>query len=87
MSIPHLTPTQLRQAAAILERIAELQNELNQIQGGKPEFVPQPVAPAAIEDNGGVPGRKRRKMSASGLARIRAAQKARWARVHAAQGK
>ena len=86
MNISHLTPAKLRQAAEIIERIEELQNQLNEIQGGKADRAVKAVVPVAIEANG-KPARKRRKMSATGLARIRAAQKARWARVHAAQGR
>jgi len=86
MNISHLTPAKLRQAAEIIERIEGLQNQLNEIQGGKADRAVEAMVPAAIEAHG-QPARKRRKMSAAGLARIRAAQKARWARVHAAQGR
>lgn len=75
MSISSLTPVQLRRAASILEKIETLQNKLNKLQGAKTS------APA------GKPGRKRRKISAAGIARIRAAQKARWAKIHAAKRK
>jgi hypothetical protein len=58
-----------------MEKIETLQNKLNKLQGAKTS------APAAK------PGRKRRKISAAGIARIRAAQKARWAKIHAAKRK
>ncbi len=80
MSISNLTPAQLRQAATIIEKIEKLQNQLNHLHGVKT------AAPAAVEADG-KPARKRRKISAAGIARIRAAQKARWAKVHAAKGK
>jgi len=62
------TPKQLRKAANIQEKIQALQNELNSILGGSDE--------AAIEKP-----RKRRKVSAAGRARMRAAQQARWAKM------
>jgi hypothetical protein len=80
MSISHLTPTQLRQAASILEQIEKLQHQLNKIHGVKA------AAPAAAKV--AKPAKKaRKKISAGGIARIRAAQKARWAKIHAAKGK
>ena len=75
MSISNLTPAQLRRAASIIEKIETLQNKLNKLQGTKTS------APAARL------GRRRRNISAAGIARIRAAQKARWAKIHAAQRK
>lgn len=63
------TPTQLRKAADLQEKIQSLQNELNSILGGSDET-------AALA----APKRKR-KMSAAGKAAIRAAQKARWAKI------
>ncbi|MGD0263241.1 MAG: hypothetical protein ABSD29_26040 [Verrucomicrobiota bacterium] len=63
------TPTQLRKAANIQEKIQSLQSELNSILGSPDET-------AAIE----APG-KRREVSAAGRARMRAAQIARWARI------
>lgn len=91
MSISTLTSTQLRQAASILEKIETLQNQLNKLHGAlaapavgrpgrKPGRKPGPKP-------GPKPGHKRRKISAAGIARIRAAQKARWAKIHAAKGK
>ena len=72
MSLSNLTPAQLRKAASIVERIEKLQNQLNDIYGAK------------VSATTAMPGAKRKKMSAAGIARIRAAQKLRWAKVHAA---
>jgi hypothetical protein len=82
MSLTNLTPSQLRKAASLVEKIEKLQNKLNELLG----------APAAAEATEAIeavvkPVHKRKKISAAGIARIRAAQKARWAKVHAAQGK
>jgi hypothetical protein len=62
------TPKQLRKAANIQEKIQSLQSELNSILGNSDE--------ATIEAP-----RKRRKVSAAGRARMRAAQIARWAKI------
>jgi hypothetical protein len=67
-----LTPQQLRRAADVKERMDALQKELNQLLGA-----PAP-APAAAAGSG------RKKISAAGIARIRAAQRARWAAVRSA---
>jgi hypothetical protein len=64
------TPTQLRKAADIQERIESLQNELNAVLGGD-TFTPAEPAEAP----------KKRKFSAAAKARMRAAQQARWARI------
>ncbi len=69
----NLTPQQLRQAAAIKERIEALQRELSRILDGSAPVV------------GTAAGPKRRKMSAAAIARIRAAAKARWAKFRAAR--
>ena len=65
-----LTPAQLKRAAAIKEKIVALEKELTKLVVG-------PVAAAKAV----APAKKKRKMSAAGLARIKAAQKARWAKV------
>jgi hypothetical protein len=70
----NLTPKQLRKAADIKERIETLQEELNQLLGA-------PIETAPAEAPKG-----KRKMSAAGRARIRAAAKARWAAIRAAKG-
>jgi hypothetical protein len=65
------TPKQLRKAADIQEKILELQSELNQLLGGEvPSTAQATEAPS-----------KRRKVSAAGRARMRAAQLARWAKI------
>jgi hypothetical protein len=63
----NLTPRQLRRAAKVKEQIDALQEKLGELLGA-----PAPVAAAA---------RKRKKISAAGIARIRAAQRARWAAI------
>ena len=70
----NLTPQQLRTAANIQERIQSLQKRLEQLLGGVGET-------AATE----APRKPRKRgMSAQGLANIRAAAKARWAKAKAA---
>jgi hypothetical protein len=71
----NLTPQQLRRAADVKERIDALQEELNQLLGAS---APAPAAAAAAP--------KRKKISAAGIARIRAAQKARWAAIKKGKG-
>jgi len=64
------TPTQLRKAADIQEKIQSLQEELGQLLGGEVSTPAQTTeAP------------KKRKVSAAGRARMRAAQIARWAKI------
>ena len=70
MIITNLTPAQLRSAADLKEQIEKLQTQLSAIVGGV--ALPAPVQAAK-------PARK--KMSAAGIAKIRAAQKARWAKI------
>ena len=67
----NITPTQLRKAADLQEKILELQDELNEILGGE---VPTPAQAAEAP-------RKKWKVSAAGRARMRAAQLARWAKI------
>jgi hypothetical protein len=66
----NITPTQLRKAADIQEKIQELQNELGQLLGGE---VPTPAQPAETP--------KKYKFSVASRAKMRAAQKARWAKI------
>jgi hypothetical protein len=68
----NITPRQLRKAADLQEKIQSLQKELGQLLGGPGETVPT-EAP------------KRRKISAAGIARMRAAAKARWAKFKTAK--
>ena len=81
MSITNLTPAQLRQAAALKEKIGQLQKQLTQLLGPQPPVSKSAptVAPKAIK--------ARKKMSAAGIAKIRAAQKARWAKIKSAAPK
>ena len=67
----HLTPAQLRHAAGLKEKIEALQHQLSQLKG-----IPGTTAEAAEPAP-----RARKKISAAGIARIRAAQKLRWAKV------
>jgi hypothetical protein len=70
MSAINLNSTQLRQAAAIKEKIAALEKKLAKIVG--------PQEAAAVV-SGSLP--KKSKFSPAAIARIRAAQKARWAKL------
>jgi hypothetical protein len=67
----NITPSQLRKAADIQEKVLELQKELGQLLGGE---VPTPVQATEAP-------RKTWKVSAAGRARMRAAQLARWAAI------
>lgn len=67
-----LSPPQLRRAADIKERIDTLRDELARLFG----------TPAEAED-GAIP-RKKRTMSRAARAKMRAAQKARWAKIKGA---
>lgn len=68
-----LTLAQLRKAVALKEQIARLESQLAALLGAS--------APASA------PVRRKGKMSAAGRARIRAAQKKRWAKIKQAQKK
>jgi hypothetical protein len=68
-SIANLSVQQLRQAAALKEKIQSLEKELNHLLGST-----APVAASAAP-------RKKFKMSAAGRAKISAAAKLRWAKV------
>jgi hypothetical protein len=67
-----LSVAQLRRAAALKERMAKLQKEVDRILVAAPPVVKR---------------RKRRKLSAAARARISAFQKARWAKLKAGQKK
>jgi hypothetical protein len=71
MNITSLSPTQLRKAADIQERIQSLQDELIEVLGAS-----APVETAETETP-----RKKWKVGAAGRARMRAAQLARWAKI------
>jgi hypothetical protein len=77
MSIINLTPTQLRKAADLQDKIAQLQSELTAIFGSESKAAPQAAKPA----------KKKGGMSAAGRAKVAAAQKARWAKINAAKAK
>jgi hypothetical protein len=70
-SINGLSPTALRKAADIQERIEALQTELGQVLGGEVSVPAQATEKPS----------KKRKVSAAGRARMRAAQLARWAKI------
>ncbi len=71
----NITPTQLRKAADIQERIQSLQKELGQLLGA-----------SGPGEAGTTETPKKRKFSAAARARMRAAQKAKWARIKGAKG-
>ena len=73
MSLINLTPAQLRHAADLKEKIESLQHELSRLHGTDGAI--SAAAPAK---------RGKRKISAAGIARIRAAQKLRWAKAKGA---
>jgi hypothetical protein len=70
MNITTLSPTQLRKAADIQERIQSLQEELGQLLGGEISSSAQPIEVLTA-----------RKFSAYTRAKMRAAQQARWAKI------
>lgn len=72
-NLTSLTSAQLKRAADLKDKIAKLEKELASILGAS--------APAVSSSP------KKRKISAAGLARIKAAQKARWAKIKAAKKK
>jgi len=74
MNIINLTPSQLRQAADLQEKIAKLEKELAAILGSETQTAPISK-----------PAKKKGGMSAAGKARIAAAQKKRWAKVKASK--
>ena len=67
----NLTPRQLRRAANVKERMDALEKKLGELLGAS-----APAAAAAP---------RRKKISAAGIARIRAAQRARWAAIKKAK--
>src|SRR5258708_2260317 len=72
-SITSLSAKQLRRAANLKERIEGLNRELSGMLGTPGDESAAPV--------------KRRKVSAAGIARIRAAAKKRWAKIKATTGR
>jgi len=69
-TLANISVQQLKRALVIRQRIQELEGELNQIVNRRSTSV-----------EGGIPARRRRKLSAAGRARISAAAKARWAKA------
>jgi hypothetical protein len=74
--INQLTAQQLRKAADLKDQIAALQKQLNQLAASSGGEVPAPLKAAKPARN---------KISAAGIAKIRAAQKARWAKIKGAK--
>ncbi len=72
-SIANLSVQQLRQAAALKEKIQALEKELGKLLGSTTAASTGPVA-----------GKKKFKMSAAAKAKISAAAKARWAKIKGA---
>ena len=79
MSIENLSVQQLRQAADLKEKIAALEKQLAGITGTSEKSAPV-AAPKAAKP-------AKRTISPAHIAKIRAAQKLRWAKVNAAKGK
>src|SRR5664279_4042556 len=76
-SIHGLSVQQLRQAADLKEKIQGLEKELGRLLGSTPQAAVAPAAAKAPKKKGG--------LSAAGRASLVAAQKARWAKIHAAK--
>jgi hypothetical protein len=83
-AITGLTPTQLRKAADIQERILELQATLSELLGGAP--VNEPTARFEASDAPSSLGGKKRRLSPQGLANILAGVAKRKAKALAAKG-
>ena len=71
-TIANLSSKQLRRAADLKEKISALEDELAAVLGSAAGAAESPVAGKA----------KKRKISAAGIARIKAAQKLRWAKYN-----
>lgn len=79
MSLLNLSVQTLRKAADLKEKIAGLEKQLSAILGGSGISAPSKSAAPTPK--------KKRGMSAAGRARIAAAQKLRWAKIHATKAK
>ena len=77
-----LTSAQFKQAAELKEKIEALNQELSALLNGA---APAPVAVAEPAVVKAVKTRKKTKFTPEGLARLSAAHKARWAKIHAEQ--
>ena len=75
MCITNLTPSQLRRAAELKEKIDSLEQELASLIGS-----------SAAGNGSTVTKGKKSKFGPEAIARIRAGQKARWAKFNAAKG-
>jgi|SRR5581483_2892303 len=78
-NLQNLSSAQLRKVVEIKERIEELEAELERLAGSD--------GGAAAPTSSGTGRTGKRTMSPAARARIAAAQRARWAKVHAAAGK
>ena len=78
-NLSSLTSAQLKRAAEIQEQIETISQQLAGIFNETGSKIAPVVEPAAEP----VKTRKKKKFTAAGLARLRAAQKARWAKVKA----
>ena len=95
MNITSFTPSQLREAANIKEQIEALEHELTNLTSSSPAKEiqvpkakrgrPAKIKPPLVAEPAKL-GPKKRGMSVAGKARIAAAQKLRWAKVHALKG-
>jgi len=83
MSISNLTPQQLRQAADLQEKIASLNIQLALLLDPG-STIPAPFK-AAKAKLAAKPKRAKRTISAAHIAKIKAAQKIRWAKYNAAK--
>jgi len=77
--ITNLTSEQLRKAADLKEQITKLEQSLAELLGGTALVELDHVATDLVR-------RKKRKISAAGIARIKAAQKVRWAKYRQQAG-
>ena len=86
MSYPSVL--QLQRAIKVSEQIEKLQAELAAILGqAQPTVSSHNKVPASLLADLAQPKRRKSKISAAGRAAIIAAQKARWAKVHAERAK
>lgn len=86
----NLSSAQLRRALAIREKIEALEAELSTLGLGEStrgKSRSRAVKSWKVEDDNGMKRKSKKVMSAAARARIGAAQKARWAKVRAAEGK
>ena len=81
-TITSLSASQLRAAAELKDKIHSLETQLSQLLGS----VTKPAAKSAVTKAVKIPStRKKPVISAAVIAKIRAAQKARWAKIKEAQ--